>query len=104
MYQLDSFIKNGGILVIKKKWLMFLLLLPGLLLYTVPFILPAAINFPMALFKWSGLVPGTFAGLHNFRLIFTDPVFYLSLRNTFILMAFALIIELPLGFVASVLL
>lgn len=42
-------------------------------------------SFYLSFFRWDGLDPMTFNGLDNFRFIFSDPIFYSSIQNTFII-------------------
>ena len=73
--------------MISKK-LVAMFLTPALFIYLVFFFLPAGFTFYFSLFKWSGF--GTemeFIGLGNYRRLMTDPTFWLSLRNTLLLLA-----------------
>jgi ABC-type sugar transport system permease subunit len=70
------------------KKLIALFLTPALVIYLGFFLLPAGFTFYFSLFKWSGF--GTdmqFIGLGNYRRLMTDPTFWLSLRNTLLLLS-----------------
>jgi multiple sugar transport system permease protein len=74
----------------------------GLLLLLVPYLfgllalvaLPAAITFGLALFEYDLVQAPDFRGLGNFRELFDDEVFRISLRNSLLFIAFAVPIRL----------
>jgi multiple sugar transport system permease protein len=75
----------------------------------VLFMLPAAtilllfLAYPLGLGVWLGMTDttigrrGVFIGLENYRWLFDDPVFWLSVYNTFIYTVFASILKFALG-------
>ncbi|WP_052002215.1 carbohydrate ABC transporter permease [Halalkalibacter wakoensis] len=71
----------------KKKTALAALLFisPFFLLYAVFGLFPMLFSFYLSFFRWDGLTPMTFTGWRNFELIFTDPVFYSAIKNTFII-------------------
>ncbi len=62
--------------------------LPALLLYGSFFIYPIIRAIMMSFYRWSGLMAGTekFIGLRNFDKLLGDRVFWLSLKNSAVLM------------------
>jgi multiple sugar transport system permease protein len=74
----------------------------GLLLLLAPYLfgllalvaLPAAITFGLALFEYDLVQAPDFRGLGNFRELFDDEVFRISLRNSLLFIAFAVPIRL----------
>jgi len=57
---------------------------PAVLLLILFFLIPVVLTFALA-FTNARLIsptPAHFTGLHNFRVLFDDPLFYKSLRNT----------------------
>ncbi len=82
-----------------------LFLTPNLLIFGIFIILPAVLGLRMSLFDWSILDGSKFVGFKNFREIFHDSMFWLTLKNTLIyvvavvplLGAFALALALPLA-------
>ena len=68
--------------------LTLLFLAPALAIYLVFLLLPAAATFYFSAFDWSGFGSGMeFVGLDNYRRLWRDPTFWLSLRNTLLLLA-----------------
>lgn len=58
---------------------------PAMLVYGTLVLIPAAYTFYLSFFRWPGAGPMTAVGLQNYRAMFLDPAFLLSLRNTLIL-------------------
>ncbi len=73
-----------------KKSFLFITIctVPAMAMFILFFIYPIAQSFIMALYKWSGLTVNTqlFIGLKNFRTLFKDETFWISVRNNFELM------------------
>lgn len=102
-------VRAAGLMDVGERALAFWLLLPTAILLALIIIYPVCrlvyTSFQM-LSLTSGL-PAAFAGLENYRFMFTDPIFWSSLRNTLIItvvtvpgalvvgMALALIANLP---------
>jgi len=61
---------------------------PALLLFSVFFLYPILRAFTMAFYRWSGTARGTevFIGLDNFRTMMQDDIFWISFKNSFIVM------------------
>ncbi|MDT8862941.1 sugar ABC transporter permease [Alkalihalobacillus sp. MEB130] len=58
---------------------------PFFILYAIFGLFPMIFSFYLSFFRWDGLSPMTFTGWRNFELIFTDPVFYSAIKNTFVI-------------------
>ncbi|AIQ51509.1 carbohydrate ABC transporter permease [Paenibacillus sp. FSL R7-0331] len=58
-----------------------LFLLPALLLYSVILIYPVLQSIVRSFYDWDGLSTATFAGLSNYRELFSDPLLATSLKN-----------------------
>ncbi|GAB6991660.1 carbohydrate ABC transporter permease [Paenibacillus pini] len=76
-----------------------ILLLPGLILYTIAFIYPAIQTIYQSFFDWNGIfnVPLTFDGLNNYREMLDNPNFYKSLKNVGLFIAGSFILILPIA-------
>lgn len=79
-------------------------LLPALLINVSIILIPALLTVAMAFVNWDGVSEPTFAGLDNFRAIFTDPVFFSALLNNLKWTAIFLTIPILMGLVAASLL
>lgn len=77
-----------------------LFLLPALLLYTLLLINPIIQSVYMSFFEWNGIAksPLVFAGLDNYKDMFTNPVFWNSLKNVGYFIAGSFLVLLPLSF------
>lgn len=60
-----------------------LFLLPSLLIFLIFYLTPIATMIATAFTKWDGFNAPTFIGLENFRTMFTNSTFRISLRNLF---------------------
>ena len=86
-----------------RKGLIFLFLLPASLLYGIFFLFPAFQAFRYSFFEWSGFGDAqTFIGFDNYIEIFNDKVFWLSFRNTMMILIVGGIIVFTLAFIMTV--
>jgi ABC-type sugar transport system permease subunit len=86
-----------------RKGLIFLFLLPASLLYGIFFLLPAVQAFRYSFYSWSGFSDSeTFIGLGNYAEILGDKIFWLSLKNTLLILLVGGIIVFLLAFVLTV--
>jgi multiple sugar transport system permease protein len=80
----------------RAQWSGYLFLSPAALLFVVfiggPFIAAIVLGF----YSWDMLTPAHYAGLANFRKLFTDPVLYQALGHTFFF-AFASVVTHLIG-------
>lgn len=67
----------------KAAWA-YALLAPALILYSIFFILPFIISSILSFMQWNLISDMQFVGLDNFKSLFSDPVFWKSMKNTFI--------------------
>jgi raffinose/stachyose/melibiose transport system permease protein len=81
-----------------------LFLLPAFALFVVFVIYPIFRSLYYSLFNWNGLGPAiNFVGLSNFVKILTDRVFIIAVRNGLLIVAFSLLLQLPLSLLLAVL-
>lgn len=86
-----------------RKGLIILFLLPASLLYGIFFLLPAIQAFRYSLYNWSGFGDSkVFIGLQNYVELVNDKVFWLSLRNTMMILVVGGIIVFTLAFIMTV--
>jgi len=79
-------------------WTIAAFVLPCLLIYVCLVFVPILVSVYNGMFDWNGIGAKTFIGLDNFQRMFTnDSVFWPSVRNTFLLAGFSMIIQLPLA-------
>jgi raffinose/stachyose/melibiose transport system permease protein len=81
-----------------------LFLLPALILFLAFVVYPIFQSVYYSFFNWKGFGAAVdFVGLKNFKNILTDRVFMIALRNGFFIIAFSLLIQLPLSLALAVL-
>jgi raffinose/stachyose/melibiose transport system permease protein len=82
-----------------------LLLTPAVALFVLFVLLPICIAAYYGLFNWSGYGPlSDFTGVHNYRLVLSDPVFRGSLLHNVIIAVLSLLVQLPISIALALLL
>lgn len=89
----------------KKDWLLYLMLLPGLLYFLIfkygPMLgLITAFQDYNAMLGWLG---SKFVGLKHFKRLFMDPKFFQIFRNTLVLAFFNIVVYFPLPIILALL-
>src|ERR1700739_3828157 len=81
------------------RFLPWLFLAPGLLIYTVVVVYPMVYSAYLSLFQWDGISPTkTFVGFGNYVILFTqNDVFWIALKNNAIWLVFVLILPTSTG-------
>ncbi|POR00339.1 sugar ABC transporter permease [Alkalispirochaeta sphaeroplastigenens] len=78
------------------------LLLPALVIYTLFVVYPVLQAMVYSLYRWNGFGPlNDFRGLENFARLFGNAVFLGAIRNSFLIMIFSLMVQLPLAMVLA---
>jgi multiple sugar transport system permease protein/raffinose/stachyose/melibiose transport system permease protein len=75
-----------------------LLTAPALLIYTGLMLFPVVYSFFLGFFKWDGSSALEFIGLSNYSKMFTDPIFYLGLKNNILIVLVSMTLQIPFGF------
>ena len=76
----------------------YLLIAPLLLLLLVFILYPVVANIYLSFFEWKGMGKATFIGLDNYRTMFADETFWISIKNTLVLLLY-----IPLGVILPIL-
>lgn len=88
----------------RESLVVILFLLPALVLFLLFVIYPIFQSVYYSLFNWKGFGPAVdYVGLNNFKNILADKVFLIALRNGFFIIAFSLLLQLPLSMFLAVL-
>lgn len=83
---------------LKKRWQVYALIAPFLILFTIMTVLPVASSIVLSFFNYDMVSMPTFAGIGNyFRMFLRDSVFITVLKNTILLA----VITGPAGFLLS---
>lgn len=76
----------------------YLLIAPLMLLLLVFILYPVLANVYLSFFKWKGLGKATFIGFANYRTMFEDETFWVSIKNTVVLLLY-----IPMGVMLPIL-
>ena len=82
----------------KKGFIGLALFSPYLILAIIFWCIPFVWSFVLSVQKWNMMSPPSFVGARNFISIFSDKLFYISLRNTFQFIA----VFIPLSITVSI--
>lgn len=93
----------GGTKNIQDKLTIFFFLLPSFVLFAVFVLYPIFQSVYYSFFNWKGFGPAEdFVGIDNYRRILTDKVFMLAIKNGLMVVAFSLLVQLPLSLMLAV--
>lgn len=88
----------------QRQVLPYVFIAPNLLLFSAFMFAPLIYAFYISFFEWRGIGATNFVGLGNYRTLFTDPVFWQSLRHTFVYAAGVVPTSIGLGLATALLL
>ena len=88
----------------QRKAVPYLFIAPFFILFIVFFLGPALFAFYAGFHDWSLLGKMKFVALKNYRLLIRDDTFWLSVRNTLVYIASALVLQWPLSLMLAVVL
>jgi lactose/L-arabinose transport system permease protein len=77
---------------------------PFFILFAIFWIGPIIMSFYYSFLQWDGMGEAVFIGIENYKKLFTDPIFFQALKNTFVLTITYEIILIPTIIILSVLL
>jgi cellobiose transport system permease protein len=63
----------------------YLFISPFYILFAIFGLFPMIFSFYLSFFRWDGLTPMEYVGFSNFEFIFSDPAFFSSIKNTFLI-------------------
>ena len=99
---------KGSLIKMKRKEVLsgYLFLLPVLVLLGLFVFYGLFYVVKLSFYKWDGFIPDSmeFRGLKNYKILFTDPLFFKSLANVFIFMISTVTIQMFLGLTIALLL
>lgn len=79
------------------KWVIFSLVLPGLLTFVIAILAPILLSVYYSLTDYSGLGAATFLGLENYKTLLQDEVFWNALLNSVLLALGFILIQHPIA-------
>jgi len=74
------------------------LVTPALLVYALVIVVPVLYSLVLSFTDWVGVGLPHFVGVTNYAQMFSDPIFWWSLRNNGLVVAVSLLGQIPLGF------
>ncbi len=83
------------------KWVILSLVLPGLLLFVFAILAPICLSVYYGFTDYSGMGSYNFIGLENYKALFHDKAFGLSLRNSLLLAIGFICIQHPLAMIVA---
>lgn len=86
-----------------KKQILFYIL-PSILFIIVFFMYPFASVLYISIMKWDGITKMAYVGLNNFRYLFSDKIFKVSLINTIRWVLIGTFVHVPLGLAIALIL
>lgn len=82
----------------------WIFLLPALLAYLFVVIIPLIWSGGFSLFDYNGIGAMHFTGLKNYKIMFQDPVFWESVKNSLFFMAVSTIVQMIIGLILAIIL
>ena len=76
-----------------------LLVLPGLIYYLFLLMYPLAQGVYISFFRWRTLSNRVFTGIENYIIVFNNPIFWRSVRNSLIFMAATTVLQVSIGYI-----
>jgi ABC-type sugar transport system permease subunit len=73
---------------IRKNWAAYFFISPFFILYSIFGLFGLLFSLYISLHHWDGLAPMKFRGVGNYTELFQDEIFWISLRNTLVLLLF----------------
>jgi multiple sugar transport system permease protein/raffinose/stachyose/melibiose transport system permease protein len=71
--------------------------LPAFIIFISVLIFPVFFSLTLGFTQWKGYGEMRFIGFDNYKRMFTDPVFYIGLRNNFMIVLISVFGQIPLG-------
>lgn len=90
--------------IMGNKKAIFIFIFPALLFFIVILLIPIAYNFYLSTFRWVALEKMVFTGFTNYIKLFKDPVFLITVRNNLSFVGLAIVFQLPLALIISIVL
>ena len=90
--------------IYSNKKVIFSLVLPGILTFLLAILAPICLSVYYSFTDFSGMGTATFNGLSNYKEMFQDGGFWISLRNSLLLAAGFIVIQHPLAMITAAIL
>lgn len=87
-----------------KKSTKTIMILPAVVLFSVFIIIPVIMAFYYSFTDFTGIGSPRLVGLSNYKMLFSDPIFYTALKNTCIILGLSILFVVPCSFGLALLL
>ncbi|MFP3154890.1 sugar ABC transporter permease [Lachnospiraceae bacterium ZAX-1] len=74
-----------------------ILVLPGLVLFLVMVLYPLLMVITKSFTEWDGLNPAMFTGIQNYKKLFSDPIFGISVKNGLLFAGTQVVLQIPIA-------
>lgn len=90
-------------MTLSKRSAPYVFLLPAFALGLLFFVVPLVLSLGLSFTAWNSLTPPRFVGLANYQfLLFRDPLFWTTLKNSFVFVGGTILLGVPLALLFSV--
>lgn len=86
------------------KWVILSLIAPGILTFIFAILAPICLSFYYGLTDYSGMGQANFIGLENYKNLFKDQAFFMSLKNSLLLAVGFIVIQHPIAIIVAAIL
>jgi raffinose/stachyose/melibiose transport system permease protein len=93
--------RGGNRTSTRGPWSGWLFALPALIMFVVFELYPVLTSVQYSFYDWDGIGPSTWAGLDNYRRVFTEPQLVASIMHAFILIIFFTIIPVLMALLVA---
>lgn len=83
---------------LSSRWKIAIMVIPTLAFFTVFVVYPVGYSAYYSLTDFVGFGDPTFVGLANYTTLFSDPLFWVSLRNTVVVLLISVVVIMPASF------
>lgn len=96
--------KGTDMVWLSSRWKLAVMVLPALVVYAALVVYPVGYSLYFSFTNFLGFGQASFVGIANYAHLFNDPIFWVSLRNTLIILVLSVVIITPCAFLLALLL
>jgi multiple sugar transport system permease protein len=85
----------------QRKVIPYLFITPTLLIFLMWVLVPITYAMAMSFFAWNGIAKPEFVNIQNYAKLLSDPIFWISLRNTIVYSVVVVPVSMALGLLAA---
>jgi len=88
---------------LSSRWKLLVMLVPTIAFFTVFVVYPVGFSLYYSFTNFIGFGPAAWVGGANYLTLFTNPLFWVSLRNTAVILVLSVVVLIPLSFLLATL-